>query len=66
MDRFLKRKERANDLECETQHVISQKTKTKKLKTYNEEYINSALLNVHLMQLSLNVFHVTKYYQMKV
>ena len=39
MDKFLVRKKRAKDSECEAQHVVSQHTKKQKVRTYHEEYI---------------------------
>ena len=39
MDKFLVRNKKAKDLECETQHVFSQKVKRQTVQTYDEEYI---------------------------
>ena len=39
MDRFLEQKKKADDLESEAQHVLSQNTKKQKLQTSDDEYI---------------------------
>ena len=45
MDKFLVRKKKAKDSECETQHVFSQKVKTQKVRTYGEEYIKLGFID---------------------
>ena len=54
MDRFLKRKKKANDSESETQLVLFQKTKKKNYK-HLMSTISLGLLNVRLMLLSFDV-----------
>ena len=45
MDKFLVRKKKAKDLECEAQHVFSKKVKRQKVRTYDEEYIKLGFID---------------------
>ena len=45
MDKFLVRKKKAKDSECEAQHVFSQKVKRQKVRTYDEEYIKLGFID---------------------